>query len=200
MCKPPGSLQGEQKMKTMDKSVDIPASELSQESYKSFPELRTMENVDLKLVSSRLIKNLQKFRDICGIPMIPSPAVGALHRMDGSEASRHYAVGRLCDAIDIFPVGDFYGDETAVTCYLSAVSSGLFGAVGMYLDTSLDGEKSIMLHLDTRPSALFVRQWIRKDGRLAFFRAKYPMCADNRIFAEWLSYACNGLWRYEKED
>lgn len=94
-----------------------------------------------------LIYALDLLREAYGYPIYPSPVKGALARLDGSSTSRHYAVGRKSDAIDIFPTKD--KDKEL---YLAALSSNLFGGLGLYLDTrGLDGLPLPMLHVDLRP-------------------------------------------------
>ena len=58
---------------------------------------------ELALTSPGLLSALQSLRHACGIPLKPSPVKGGLARTDGALTSRHYAVGRKSDAIDIFP-------------------------------------------------------------------------------------------------
>ena len=55
-----------------------------------------------ELAEPRLIYSLDDFAVALGRPVHPSPVPGALARLDGSETSRHYAVGRRSDAVDVF--------------------------------------------------------------------------------------------------
>jgi hypothetical protein len=83
---------------------------------------------------------------------IVSPAPGATCRTTGRETSRHYAVGRLADAIDLMLIS---GDLE--TNYRFALER--FGGVGVYPDW----EPYPGLHLDGRPGG---HTWAGiRDGR-----------------------------------
>lgn len=101
-----------------------------------------------------LIYRLQTLRARLGAPIFPSPVPGALARFDGPPSSRHYAVGRLSDAVDVFPV-----DGMVVRAWQQAVA--LFGGVGLYLDTHFLGRSWPMLHVDLRPEPVW---WVRDAG------------------------------------
>lgn len=93
----------------------------------------------------KIIYAVDDYRGITGKPVHPSPVPGALARLDGSKTGRHYAVNRKSDAIDVFPEGDIR------TNWMLAVTSGLFGGVGLYPFTKYRGRDWPMLHLDCRP-------------------------------------------------
>lgn len=116
------------------------------------------ENPDLYAEPS-LIYMLDDFRALLNLPIYPSPANGALARFDGNPDSRHYAVDRKSDAVDIFVDGDIRH------VWLTAMMSGLWGGVGVYFDTYYLSIKWPMLHLDLRPltSLNSVTYWFR-DG------------------------------------
>ena len=105
-------------------------------------------------VQPELIYRLQTLRERLGAAIFPSPAGGALARFGGSVTSRHYAVGRLSDAVDVFPA-----DGWAARAWLHAVA--LFGGVGLYLDTHFGGQQRPMLHVDLRPEPAW---WVRDAG------------------------------------
>jgi hypothetical protein len=91
------------------------------------------------------VENLDLFRGWHGKPIWPSPKTGALARFEDKDAdSRHYAVGRRSDAVDVFA-------KDPASAFLLALTCGLWGAVGFYTDTSFDGGPWAMLHLDCRP-------------------------------------------------
>lgn len=100
-----------------------------------------------------LIARLDEWREVVGAPMRPSPAPGALARFDGREGTRHYAVGRLSDAVDVFV------DGSQAAAWMAAVR--LFGGVGFYVDTTYGGERRPMFHVDLRPEPLC---WLRSGG------------------------------------
>ena len=126
------------------------------------------ENPD-KRANPNLIYNVDLWRKLCGFPISPSPVEGALARFgDADKDSRHYAVDRLSDALDVFVHGD------PVQAFMAALCSQLFGAVGLYLDTTFRGEQWPMLHVDLRPlgvghSKEMVLIWVREEGEY-----KYP--------------------------
>lgn len=106
----------------------------------------------------RLIQELDAFREAFGGGVTPSPAKGALARFDGSATSRHYAVGRQSDAVDIFPKG-----EVRRAYDILAADGAPWGGIGIYPFT----HPSPMLHIDLRPlkSSGAKTIWARdKDG------------------------------------
>ena len=107
---------------------------------------------ELGLADPRIIQALDEFRHRLGKPIEPSPVKGALARPDGeAKGSRHYAHNRLSDAVDVFPQCNI------ADAWLLAVTSGLFGGVGFYLDT----KPGPLLHLDLREERLM---WARIRG------------------------------------
>jgi len=110
-----------------------------------------------KYASERLIETLDIWREFLGHRIYPSPAPGALARLDGDPNSRHYAVGRLSDAVDVFP------DCGIREAWLAAIRSQMWGGIGVYFDTHFKGKPWPMLHLDLRPGATAV--WYRSNGQ-----------------------------------
>ena len=143
------------------------ASELNpQTSYPDFPEFQRYSLPLDKLNAATLI-TLQTVRDRTGIPVIPSPLPDGWARTDGSKTSRHYAVGRLSDAGDIFPAR---GRCMELWARLQAVQN--IGAVGLYCDTrGPDGAPWPMIHFDLR-NARNKLLWAR-DGDY-FYLHKQP--------------------------
>jgi hypothetical protein len=107
---------------------------------------------EIDLTEPRLFKTLDGFRVDLGYPIYPSPVKGALAREYGSKTSRHYAIGRLSTAVDIFPDCSVYHAFIIATQY--------FGGVGVYFDTHFKGRKWIMLHVDLRQTKT---HWYRDD-------------------------------------
>ncbi|MEW8346757.1 MAG: hypothetical protein AB2687_00470 [Candidatus Thiodiazotropha taylori] len=94
-----------------------------------------------KMDTAFLIK-VDRFMEESKGEWMVSPAPGATCRDYGSETSRHYAVGRLADAIDIMLIsGDL--EEN----YRIALER--FGGVGVYPDW----QPYPGLHIDGRPGA-----------------------------------------------
>ena len=123
-----------------------------------------------KYADPNLIKSLDLFRKILGYPIFPSPAPGAIARLDDSVSlSQHYVGnGRLSTAIDIFTSAPIQ------VAWIHAISCGLWGGIGLYSDTVFRGKSWPMLHLDIRPISSHKRipaMWFRdKEGYHSFKR------------------------------
>ena len=112
-----------------------------------------------------LLNNLDSLRHSYGELIYPSPVEGALARFDSASSdSQHFAGnGSLSRAVDWFPGG------SVQKAWLFAVSSGLFGGIGIYFDTHYQGRKWPMIHTDIRdrtPALL----WYRMDGSYYYFQ------------------------------
>lgn len=118
----------------------------------------------LEHLDPALIGQLDELRQRLGRPIYPSPLAGAWARFDGSTTSRHYAVGRLSDAGDIFPAGDVR------EAWLIAQDLP-FGGIGIYFDTLYQNRPWPMLHLDLRPNRVL---WARVSRN----RYIYPANSD----------------------
>ena len=127
------------------------------ERVKYFKEQEFPEEDNLNLVEPALIYTLDKFREFLGSKIHPSPEPGALVRSWGSTKSRHYAIGRKSDAVDVFPSCDVR------KAFIAAMSFRRWGGVGVYFDTHYDGFPKPMLHLDLRPGA--VQVWYRINNK-----------------------------------
>ncbi|MCV6590780.1 MAG: hypothetical protein OIF57_17415 [Marinobacterium sp.] len=123
-------------------------------------------------VDSELVLALDAFRDRLGHGVVPSPVVGGWYRLDGSKTSRHYAVGRLSDAGDVFPRCDIR------KALMVAQGCDWFGGIGVYLDTTgPSGKPEPMLHLDLRPGRVV---WLRYEGRYI-----YPLRSAEELSEFW---------------
>lgn len=130
------------------------ASDLDWSKINNFKKSEFPEGVLDKLDAS-IIRKLDGFREALKCAVNPSPLVAGFAREAGKETSRHYAVNRLSDAVDVFPSCDvFYALIVAVQCG--------FTGIGIYFDTYYKGNPRPMLHLDTRPGQLVV--WTRVNG------------------------------------
>lgn len=128
---------------------------------------------ELELAHPALLYDLRQLRDLYKSPIEPSRVKGALARTDGSETSRHYAVDRLSDAVDIFPMGD------PLRCWQLAVT--IFNGVGIYYDTKDNhGKDRVMLHVDRRPNVVW---WCRIAGQ---YHTVGKSAADDKLFYHWL--------------
>lgn len=127
-----------------------------------------------------LIQNLQAFRKWHGSYIYPSPVSGALARFEDEDAdSRHYAVGRQSDAVDVFA-------ENPAAAFLLAVTCGLWGAVGIYTNTRYRKQAWPMLHLDCRPYGVGHSQehllvWHRDHN--GYHYPQYEQAALDRLYS-----------------
>lgn len=130
------------------------ASDLDWSAIKHFTPSEFPDGV-LDKLDAAIIQKLDAFRAELGCIVRPTPLKEGFVREDGSKTSRHYAVGRLSDAVDVFPSCDaFYALVTAIRCG--------FTGIGIYFDTHYKGQPRFMLHLDTRPDQLII--WKRGNG------------------------------------
>jgi|GEM_PF-1339450 hypothetical protein len=144
------------------------ASELKQSDYPNFPEFKKW-GIDLSDVDAALITTLQSIRTTYGIPITPSPLQEAWSRKKGST-SRHYAVGRLSDAGDIFPQR-----ERVLDLWLQIQQRGDIGGIGLYVDTKgVDGKPWPMMHIDLRPDRLlWTSDIVYGERKYYYFKQDY---------------------------
>jgi hypothetical protein len=123
-----------------------------------------------------LLGNMQKTRNIVNCEMYVSTASGALARFDDdSNRSKHYAMNKYSEAIDVFFNCNPY------KAFLMLLQSGLWGGIGVYFDTERKGVKHVMFHLDLRNKKLM---WFRLGG-------KYFYQSQDNFYKEmsfWLRY------------
>lgn len=152
-------------------AIDLDFAQVPHFSAGEFPTLATADGPHpvLEFVDAELIRALSRFRARLGAPVTPSPVAAGWIREGGSHGSQHY-IGpirrdedgrpmstRLSTAGDVFPAGDIR------TAWLTAVGLGVFGGIGVYVDTrGPSGAPQPMLHLDLRggPQTL----WLRDAG------------------------------------
>ena len=149
----------------------MPASELDLSKVcPDFPEF-TRYGIPLELVSAELLVVLQRLRGLSGAPIIPSPDPRGWARLDGPATSRHYAVGRLSDAGDVFPARSWLREVWACAMDIREV-----GGLGVYACTrGPDGASWPMLHLDLRPRYGEPRVLWARDVRGAYwYRSSSP--------------------------
>lgn len=114
-----------------------------------------------------LIIALDEFRSLLGMPVHPSPVLAGWYRTTGSAGSRHYAVGRLSDAGDVFP------DCNITLAWFTALRQRTWGGIGVYLDTrGPSGNPWPMLHLDLRPGEQVL--WMRLLGNRYIYPKSSP--------------------------
>jgi hypothetical protein len=111
-----------------------------------------------------ILRHIQTYRDILGCPFSVSLAQGALIRFSGRKTSEHHVIVnpvtgppvKLSRAIDGFPECNIF------EAWSVALSSMLFGGIGVYFDTlNNHGVPQPMLHLDLRSAPLI---WYRNHG------------------------------------
>ena len=103
---------------------------------------------------SFFLQRLNAFAVTLDSAVFPSPVPGALARFDGSKTSRHYAVKRKVDAVDIFC------NCPAIKAWATALK--FFNGVGIYFDTCYRSKAWPMLHVDLRPTSLI---WYRDNKK-----------------------------------
>lgn len=140
------------------------ASHLSlSDDYPAFPEFADYET-PLECLDARVLTTLQQIRYVLGQPIYPSPVRGAWVRLTGPATSRHYAVGRLSDAGDIFPERGYI-----MQCWLAAQEMKQVGGLGLYTDThGPDGGPWPMMHFDLRPGRRLF--WVRENGNYHYLK------------------------------
>ncbi len=146
-------------------AADLDFSEVNYFSIDEWPG-DSLAHIDADLVLA-----LSEYRDRLGHGVVPSPVVDGWYRTDGSKTSRHYAVGRLSDAGDVFPQCDIR------KALMVAMGWG-WGGIGVYLDTTgPSGKPEPMLHLDMRQGRVI---WMRYNGRYI-----YPMSSAEAMAEFW---------------
>ncbi len=112
-----------------------------------------------------LIRRLDRFRELAGRRVFPSPIERGFVRLDRSDAdSMHF-----CDAdgavrsraIDVFAEG------APLKNWITAISCGLWGGVGVYFGTFYGARSHLwpMLHLDIRPADGPPVMWCRTPDK-----------------------------------
>lgn len=108
------------------------------------------------MIDARLIFALDELRELLGAPLIVSPVDGAVVRLDGDPASRHYGHQRLSDACDLFTPR-----ASLDRCFEAAQRVSEIGGVGLYPHT----RPHPLIHIDTRPrQGSRVASWARDQA------------------------------------
>ena len=117
----------------------------------------------IHLMNPEILIALDILREKSGVSIYPSLDPGGWARTDGSRTSRHYAVGRLSDACDIFPKKDVY--------HVFRIAQEMkFGGIGIYFDTKKTyRQPGPMLHIDLRPNRIL---WARDIGGKYIYPSK----------------------------
>lgn len=96
-----------------------------------------------------LIYRLQKFRDIMGVAIFPSPDPGALARIDSEDTrSLHFASeiqGVKSRAVDVFV------KAPPRRVFIEALASQLWGGIGINFNRTYSRKTWTLFHLDIRP-------------------------------------------------
>lgn len=117
----------------------------------------------IHLMDPGILMALDELREKSGVSIYPSIDPEGWARKNGSKTSRHYAVGRLSDACDIFPKKDAYHVFTVA-------QSMKFGGIGIYFDTKKTyRQPGPMLHIDLRPVRVV---WARDDRGMYIYPAR----------------------------
>lgn len=114
--------------------------------------------VDLTpMLDARVVLAADDLRALLGVPLIVSHVDGAVVRTYGDSSSRHYAVGRLSDALDLFSP-----QASLDRVFELAASVPAIGGVGLYPHTS----PHPLVHVDVRPRRFGgqLATWARDDA------------------------------------
>lgn len=138
------------------------------------------EDPDL-YASTHLIYSLQLARNELAKPVYPSPAPGALARLEAADLkSMHYAdpaQGILSRAIDFFVEGN------PVKNFFVLLGGGHFTRFGIYFDTFYNNKPWVMFHADRKTD---INQqgffWYRDEEGVY----RYPLTGDFPAFVEYL--------------
>lgn len=123
------------------------------------------------MLDARVILAIDELRARLEAPLLVSRVDGALVRIYGDESSRHYATGRLSDAVDLFTP-----QASLERVFEVASSIDAIGGVGLYPHT----RPHHLVHIDTRPRGFAGRlaTWAR-DDRGQYVAAAYAL--DRRV-------------------
>ena len=128
----------------------------------------------LASVDPRIIYAADAMRARLGAPLQISKAEGAIARFELSAApSRHYAVGRKSDALDLHPIG-----ASLWACYRAALLVPAIGGFGVYPDWNTPG-----IHIDCRPR--------KPDGSMALWIGE--SVAGRQVYAGWDAARVQGM-------
>ncbi len=97
----------------------------------------------LDSMDPRVIYAADQLREALGAPLRVSPAPGATARFNGNSQSRHYAVGRKSDAVDLLVPRSMPLESV----YRAALTVPSIGGIGLYPDWS----PTHGVHIDCRP-------------------------------------------------
>jgi len=102
-----------------------------------------------KYLSPAALGAIDRYRNVLGVSVSPSPVTGALARFNGSETSRHF-VGDAEDPIRFSDALDLFVETDIRTAFLTAMTVREFGGIGVYFDTVFRGQSHCLMHLDIR--------------------------------------------------
>lgn len=138
-----------------------------------FKKLEFSEDPD-KCANPSLIYSLDSYRKRLDKSIYPSPVPGALARFNKeSKTSRHYAIERKSDAIDVFCEAPIF------QAWSIAMHSGLWNGIGVYFDTKYCNKPWCMLHLDKRK---YGSLWFRENGEYTSMKSKNFWVKLNKLF------------------
>lgn len=136
----------------------------------------------LENTSAELFEVLHELRLEWMEPIHPSRNPDGWARFSGSVTTRHYAINRLSDAGDIFPVGN------VIAFWQLCLRHPKIGGIGIYFDTKIGIlQPGPMIHIDLRPRKLL---WSRIKGKYHYFSNKDEIaghCLTYKTMAEYLS-------------
>ncbi len=115
------------------------------------------------LIEPGLMSALDEFRDLLGTPIDPSPLKSAWARFDAPTSQHYVEVAENGRPTRLSCAGDIFLSCDIRTAFRVAVGCGLFGGIGIYLDTKYNGNPRMMMHLDIRKVKVSL-WWARING------------------------------------
>lgn len=110
-------------------------------------------------MSPKLLKTMDKFRELTGSPVFISPVEGGLGRFGGDSHSQHnvdmWGEVKAADMFPTVPANNAKGwklvetEEERQFIYEKALEAGFTG-IGLYTDTIYNNQTANMLHGDVR--------------------------------------------------
>ena len=121
---------------------------------------------EVNYIDPEAMQLYDKARAATKVSWHPSNVKGAVARFSGSPTSRHYAIDRYSDALDFFIAID-----TDIEWFLfNLFSTGIFGAIGVYFDTTgYEYSSDVMFHVDCRHNTMGIPLvWYRIEGEYTY--------------------------------
>ena len=123
------------------------------------------------LIEPDLMRALDQYRGLLGYSINPSPLPEAWARRDASNSQHNVIYGSDGRLIRLSCAGDVFPNCDIQTAFQVAAGCGLFGGIGVYLDTKYNGKPKMMMHLDIRKIHVAI-WWARVNGAYIYAHRK----------------------------